>query len=109
MPPDFTNIDVAWAWQPYEPSPDRPWSRRLAAHLYRRAVFAASWAELDRALSGGPAATLDRLCNPPTPDESSAAFERSITELAERTAEGGNTQQLAAWWVYRILKTPDPF
>ena len=108
MVPDLTNIDPDWAWQPYSPSKECPWSRRLAAHLYRRAAFAANWTELDRAVDEGPTVLLDRLCNPAPPDAASKDFARTIEMLAERIVAGGDTPQLAAWWVYRMLKTPDP-
>lgn len=102
-----SNIDPAWAWAPYEPDAKRPWSRALAAHLYRRAAFGATWAERDEAVKLGPAASVDRLCNP-APSPGAEQFQGTITMLAERAAAGGNAQQLPAWWLYRMLNTPDP-
>src|SRR5688572_347489 len=107
MPPDLSTLDPALAWAPYEPTPARPWTRALAAHLYQRAGFGATAPELDEAVKLGPTAVIDRLCNPPaTP--AAAQFEKSIASLAERTAAGGNPQQLPAWWLYRMLGTSDP-
>jgi uncharacterized protein (DUF1800 family) len=104
---DLTKVDPAWAWSPYEPDAALPWSRRLAAHLYRRAGFAANTLELDEAVKAGAPAAIDRLCNP-KPTEHQAAFERTSAMLADRSAATGNTPQLAAWWLYRMLNTPDP-
>ncbi len=104
------DIDVAWAWSEYEPSAQRPWSRRLAAHLYRRAGFSATWAELQQSIDDGPAKTLDRLCEPRAAgvDAAGGEFDRTATALAERTVASGDRQELSAGWLYRMVNTPDP-
>ena len=107
MPTDLTNIDPARAWAPYEPDAQRPWTRALAAHLYRRAGFGATSAELDAAVKAGYEATLDQLCNPPA-SPNAAEFEQSVAVLAERTAAANGPQQLPAWWLFRMQGTPDP-
>ena len=56
--------DPGWAWAPYEPDAQRPWTLALAAHLYRRAGFGAGWGQLQRALSDGPQRTVDKLLRP---------------------------------------------
>ena len=75
------------------------------AHLYRRAGFGADSATLDISVKAGVDATVARLCEPPAP---SAEFEKTISTLADRVASGGNTQQLGAWWLYRIRNGADP-
>ena len=105
MTTDLTQIDPQSAWAAYEPATKTPWTRRLVAHLYRRAGFGADGAELDAAVKAGPTATIDRLCNPPPP---TAEFQSTSDMLAERTVAGGNPQQLAAWWLYRMFNTADP-
>ena len=105
MTTDLSQLDASWAWAAYEPSTDRPWSRRLAAHLHRRAGFGANNDELDQSLALGAAASIHKLCNPSPP---SAEFQSTSAMLAQRTIAAGNVQQLAAWWLYRMLNTPDP-
>ena len=105
MTTDLSQLDANWAWTAYESGPDRPWSRRLAAHLYRRAGFAANMAELEQSVALGAAASIDKLYNPSPP---SAEFQSSSDMLAQRTVAAGNVQQLAAWWLYRMLNTSDP-
>ena len=105
MAKDFDDIDASRAWKPFEPTAARPWSRRLAAHLHRRAGFAATWAQLDACVKLGPATAVDRLCNPPA---TANDFESTSAMLAERTVAGGDSTRLAAWWLYRMLNTPDP-
>lgn len=99
-----TELDPQQAWKPFEPDARRPWSRKLAAHLHRRAGFGADSATLDATVNLGPSGAVDRLCNPPAPDKD---FEATSTMLAERTVAGGNPAQLPAWWLYRMLNAPD--
>jgi uncharacterized protein (DUF1800 family) len=56
--PPLERIDPDDAWSPWKPSARDPWNRKWAAHLYRRAAFGASGAELAAAEKAGFAATL---------------------------------------------------
>ena len=105
MDNDLTRVDPQWAWTAYSPTTERPWSRRLAAHLYRRAGFAADSTELDRAVKRGPAETVNLLCEP---QESGAEFEAASAVIAGRIGPGVDGQSLAAWWLFRMFNTPDP-
>src|SRR5262245_3587520 len=98
-------IDPAWAWSPYQPGGDRPWNLQRAGHLYRRAGFGASWAELEAAVNDGLDKTLDRLlAGGPGLDE----FDQAMGLLAESIAQVNNGQQIRAWWVHRMLYSPHP-
>jgi uncharacterized protein (DUF1800 family) len=97
------DLDPHEAWQPWEPSPQRPWTRRLAAHLYRRAGFAASSSTLDWSVANGLAATLDALFA----DEPTATAE-STDASGRLVANGQSSDGLAAWWLLRMLQTPAP-
>ncbi len=44
--PPLDQTDPALAWQPWRPSAGDPWGRKWAAHLYRRAAFGPSRADL---------------------------------------------------------------
>src|SRR5262245_21417599 len=55
------SVDPKWAWAAYEPSAETPWNLDRAAHLYRRAAFGGTWAELQAALTAGPQGTLEKL------------------------------------------------
>lgn len=98
-------VDPGWAWSPFEPDAQAPWTRDLAAHLYRRAGFAATWRELDEAVAAGCQATVARLLAGGT--DASGFYEQ-----AERSAEAllatGNPQSLAAWWLHVMAETPHP-
>ncbi len=102
MKPDLN--DPAWAWAPFQPDAARPWDLRLAAHLYRRAAFGGTWPELQRALSEGPQATIDRLVHP-APEV--AAFNRLYDdyESAAAASAGYGSQ---AWWLRRMIESPQP-
>jgi hypothetical protein len=105
MPNDPNTLDPQWAWSAYEPDAKRPWSPKLAAHLYRRAGFGARFDEIDAAVKLGAAAMLDRLCQAPPPSDD---FESTSNMLAESAIFDGSAPHLAAWWFYRMLNTSDP-
>src|SRR5262245_36121401 len=98
--------DPSDVWAPYEPTPDAPWDLRRAAHLRRRAGFAATWAELRRDRDDGPQVALDRLLagrarTVGVPDR----FAETADVLA---ATADEPARMRAWWVYRMLFGPDP-
>jgi uncharacterized protein (DUF1800 family) len=92
-------------WAPYEPGGEAPWDLRRAAHLHRRAGFAATWDELQRDLKDGPARSIDRLLRGRTREGVPDNFRTVADLLAERA---GDAQGLKAWWVYRMYWGPDP-
>jgi uncharacterized protein (DUF1800 family) len=102
---DDTRIDPEWAWQPYSPSAKAPWDVRRVGHLFRRAAFGPSAADLDAGLKAGPAKTVARLfAGGPKLDE----FERSMKPLADAIARANADNNLAAWWLTRMLYSPHP-
>src|SRR5262249_50649159 len=102
-------IDPRWAWAPYQPSEQFPWDIKLVGHLYRRAAFGATTAELDAALKAGPEKAVDGLLQAASVDDKAAeAFAQQTAPLAESIARGNNGPQLRAWWLYRMLYTPQP-
>jgi uncharacterized protein (DUF1800 family) len=101
--PSTAEIDPAWAWKPYEPTADRPWTRRLAGHLLRRAGFGASWEELQRSLREGPRRSVDRLLKPPGDVD---AFQRTHDDYEAGAADSADA--LRAWWLRRMIDSPQP-
>jgi hypothetical protein len=101
------SLDPRAAWEPYRPSADNPWDLRKVGHLYRRAAFGATWAELQQGVADGPDPTVSRLLagGPADPE-----FDRTSDFLAsERSLPAGtNGEQLAAWWLARMMHTPHP-
>ena len=98
-------VDPDRAWAPYEPSQRRPWNLTRAAHLYRRAGFGATWNELQQALKAGPQRTIDRLL---TGRADVAAFNRTCDDYGRAVASSGNAEPLRAWWLRRMIQTPQP-
>lgn len=82
-------------------------------HLHRRAGFAANWSEIQRDLADGPDAAIDRLLHPdPTrqqgdPTGASSDFEKMSTVICDAAVGSANINRLKAWWLYRMLFTPD--
>jgi uncharacterized protein (DUF1800 family) len=100
-----TTIDPRWAWQPYRPTPESLWDLRKVGHLYRRAGFGATWAELQTGLADGPEKTVSRLLAGGPNQE---AFEQETGRVAAIVARSNNGPQLRAWWLMRMLYTPHP-
>jgi uncharacterized protein (DUF1800 family) len=78
-------------------------------HLHRRAGFAATWDEIQRDLKDGPRGCIDRLLagkarSQGVPED----FEKTAELLAEAAAASRDPARLKAWWVYRMLFSPDP-
>ena len=107
MPDSLAQIDLQWAWAPYEAGGKRPWTKMLAAHLYRRAGFGATAGQLDEAVKAGPAAAVAGVCEPKASADSKR-FDSDVAALTSRLAQGANAPQLQAWWLYRMLGTSDP-
>lgn len=95
---------VTATWKCYRPNPEAPWDLRRVIHLHHLAGFAADWATLQCDLSDGLDASINRLLNPPR-DE---AFERLAATIGDAAVASGNATRLQAWWVFRMLKSPDP-
>src|SRR5262249_51697006 len=60
-PVPLARLDPADAWTPWKADEGNPWSLKWAGHLYRRAGFGGTWAELHQALKVGPQVTIERL------------------------------------------------
>jgi Protein of unknown function (DUF1800) len=94
-------------WDRYVPGPDDPWDLARVVHLHRRAGFAATWRELQRDLSSGPDASIDRLLSGTARAEGVPA---DFAAIADKLVESGSKDigRLKAWWVYRMVAGPDP-
>ena len=95
-------IDPKWAWSPFQPTAKRPWTKELAAHLYRRAGFGATAAQLETAVQMQPAELVAQLVQG---SDESVEFSEQMDSLAETALSGGNLENLAPPWLYRMLKT----
>jgi uncharacterized protein (DUF1800 family) len=105
MPDSTPVLDPRWAWQRYRRGPQTPWDLKRAGHLYRRAAFGATHAELEQALRAGPDRTIDLLLNG---RPGLADFERQTNERLQSITDGNSGPQATAWWLYRMLNTPHP-
>jgi uncharacterized protein (DUF1800 family) len=103
--PPLDRVDPAQAWQPWQPSPTEPWNRKWAAHLYRRAAFAASREELLQAERVGLQGTLELLMNG-RPE--AADLVDTLTDIGRQAARDASGEQLRAWWLYCMLQGSHP-
>jgi len=99
--------DAKTAWVPYQPTDANPWDRRKVGHLYRRAGFGATPAELDAGVKDGHAKTLDRILK--GEPEAEDFIRTSAFMASERSMPPGAPQgRLSAWWLDRMLKSAHP-
>ncbi|HJZ54717.1 MAG TPA: DUF1800 family protein, partial [Gemmataceae bacterium] len=100
-------LDPKTAWQPYRPTADNPWDARKVGHLYRRAAFGATQADLAAALAEGPDKTLERiLTGKPETDDFIRTSEFMATDRS--MPPGSSANRLAAWWLDRMVNTGHP-
>src|SRR5947209_13915482 len=93
-------------WAPYVPDRQTPWTLQRLVHLHRRAGFAATWAELERDLKDGPAASVDRLLAGQATTVP-AQFTVTADLLADAAVAANDVGRLQACWFYRMLFGPD--
>jgi uncharacterized protein (DUF1800 family) len=105
MARDLTALTPDEAWQPFEPSPVEPFDRRAAAHLYRRAGFAANSRQLDLAVAAGPQSAVKQLL---ASARDEGKFADEMKSFADTVLAVNNPESLAAWWLYRMRHSPAP-
>ncbi len=97
------------AWVPYAPSAVAPWDLARVVHLHRRAGFAATWSEIQRDVRDGPDASITRLLQGKSRSDGKVKdFETVSAALADSAASAAAGDRLKAWWVFRMLFSPDP-
>jgi uncharacterized protein (DUF1800 family) len=94
---------------PYEPTEQAPWNVQRVVHLHRRAGFAATWEEIQRDLKDGPDAAINRLLagtaySTTVPDD----FDAMSQVIGDAAVAANNSNRLKAWWLYRMIFSPDP-
>jgi hypothetical protein len=102
-PPD--RIDPSDAWKPWEPGPADPFDLKWAGHLYRRAGFGATRAELRAAVDRGLDATLGLILNGEPQAPQRAVLLESSGESIVRSED---ENQLRGWWVYAMMHSGHP-
>lgn len=105
LPADLKHVDPGIAWAPWQPSAQQPFNTQWAAHLYRRAAFGATPAELAGAEKAGLNATLDRLL---TGKPEAARRAELLHTTGNSFAQRGETDSLRGWWLYAMLHSGQP-
>jgi uncharacterized protein (DUF1800 family) len=103
--PPIERVDPAQAWQPWQPDDNQPWSPRLAGHLYRRAAFGGTLAEVRQAVKVGPHAAVGRLL---AGDPAGKDYETLLADTGASIAKGEDEAALRGWWLYAMLNSGHP-
>src|SRR5581483_9968929 len=90
---------------PFTALPREQFDRDAAAHLLRRLQFGVTPAEIDRAITDGLRATVDRLLRV-APE--SAEFLEAESSLRQTAYAASSIGGLKAWWLYRMLFSANP-
>ena len=96
-------------WNRYSPSPASPWNFERVKHLHRRAALGATWSELQRDLADGHDKSISRLLTGKSRiDGQRDDFDEMSTIIGDAAAGSNDANRLKAWWLFRMLFTPDP-
>ncbi len=90
------------AWQPFQPTSEKPFDHRLAGHLLRRATFGGATGEIDSLVSLGPAKAVEQLLQP----TDATAFADEADAMIRTSLVLGDSVNLIDWWLYRLLTDP---
>ena len=101
--------ELAGVWQTWKPTEKEKWDVARVVHLHRRAGFGATWSEIQRDFADGPEAAVNRILRggcrlDGVPDD----FQTMANVIGEAAAASTNPGRLKAWWIYRMLFSPDP-
>ena len=81
-----------------------PWNVERVVHLHRRAGFAATWDRTITDVQAGPEAAIECVLKA----NSSPDFEQMSSVIRDAAVGSSDIARLKAWWLYRMLFTPDP-
>lgn len=90
--------------RPFVPDAQRPWDRRRAGHLLRRAGFGGTAEQLDAAVAAGPEAVAERLLRGEPQQEAYTDLEG----IRSSVMAGGDIRAARGWWVLRLVNSAHP-
>lgn len=88
----------------WQPSASATWDRRRAGHLLRRAGFAPSASDIERALDEGLSGTIERLVS----QTAESRHHDDLDALGSRLAARNTIDELRGWWCLRLRHTNRP-
>ncbi|MDB5353008.1 MAG: hypothetical protein JWN86_4255 [Planctomycetota bacterium] len=91
---------------PFKSSPSRPFDRKRAAHLLRRAGFGAAPEAVEEAVKRGLEETVGRLFEISAEEETE--YQRTFRAINGHLANFGDREVLQSWWAYRMATTRTP-
>ncbi|MBL8892013.1 MAG: DUF1800 domain-containing protein [Planctomycetaceae bacterium] len=104
--PWYDRWDPSDAWSVWEPSAADRWDFMKVAHLHRRAGFAAPWDAVEQDANRSHTDVIGSLLSPARTEATQQTFEAD-KNTGQILATGGNSRQLAAWWLLRMVHAPE--
>ncbi len=93
------------AWEAWQPTAEEPWNEIRVRFLFRRCGFGATAEQVRESLARSHNEAIESIC---TVSQKSSAFEEESQRLASAVRATGDSEKLAAWWLRRMLDSPDP-
>jgi uncharacterized protein (DUF1800 family) len=101
-------IDPGDAWAKWEPSSSQPWDRRRVCLLWRRGGLGANPKQIEQSLQLEPAVVVDSLVESSQNTSEIERFNQESSALASAVRASGDMNKLTAWWLHRLLNSPQP-
>ncbi|MEZ6033171.1 MAG: DUF1800 domain-containing protein [Planctomycetaceae bacterium] len=92
----------------WQPTAAAPWNLRRVWHLHRRAGFGATWEQLQRDFADGPEVSIDRMVAQLQTERAADDFAQMSKVICDAAVASNNINRLKAWWLYRMLNSPNP-
>ncbi len=100
----MSRLDIESFWETREAE---SLTKAEAAHLFRRAAFGGTPAEIKAATGEQIGEVVDRLLNDSNSEEG-VQLERNFQQMKSIVIAGNIYTQLPAWWLYRLIHTSRP-
>lgn len=98
----WSELELARAWEPVDTDGAFQLQTRQALHLLRRAAFGGNTKSVQQLVAQGLELALETLFAPPDAE----AFDAEAQALIRTSLVLGDTEQLADWWLYRMVNDP---
>lgn len=103
----YDRWEPADAWKPWESSAADRWDFAKAAHLHRRAGFASRWDVVEQDAKRPHQDVIASLLSPDRSEQTQQLLDAD-RNTGQILATGGDSRQLAAWWLLRMVHAPEP-
>jgi uncharacterized protein (DUF1800 family) len=99
-------VDPTIAWAAWQPSKDQPWDRGRVCLLWRRGGLGANEQQIQQSLKLDPHQVVASFFDVDEKNDRLVNFSSESAALASSVRASGDMTKLAAWWLHRMLNSP---